>query len=264
MLIENNGVKYYSSPEISNIKPASGGSISHGFFTRNGGVSKPPFDELNIDPYGGDDPMLVSQNLQKISETIGFNLSRLVNIKQVHGDHIYKVEAGMSAKNMEADAVMTNQEDIAISIKTADCVPILMVDPANNAIAAVHAGWKSTIKNIVSKTVSAMGDHYGTRPGDLIAAIGPHINSCCFQVSGEVKGEFQKAFPGSIGIIENNNINLGQANINQLIDSGLIESNITTIGGCTSCNSEEFFSHRRDGADGATGRELSLIMIKGA
>ncbi len=265
MLKENKGIKYYSSDVISNLKLTSGSIINHGFFTRLGGVSSPPFDKLNIDPLGGDDPMHVSQNLEKISEVVGFGLSRFVNIKQVHGDTVYKVESGMSSKNMEADAVITDQPNIAISIKTADCVPILIVDPVNNAVAAVHAGWRSTLKKIASKTVSAMEENYGSSPADLIASIGPHINSCCFEVSNAVKDEFNMAFhDNGIGIIENNNINLGQANISHLLGSGLSESNITTEGGCTSCNREEFFSYRRDGADSPTGRQLSVIMIKGA
>lgn len=263
MLIENNGVKYYSSSAVSNIDLASGANVKHAFFTRIGGTSQPPFESLNTDPFGGDDTIAVSNNLLKIADIMGVDFSRLVGVKQVHGNEVYKVEAGaMSARNMKADAIITEATDVAISIKTADCVPILLIDPANNAIGAIHAGWRSTVQNIVSKTLSAMTESYGTDPSKLVALIGPHIKPCCFTVSSEVTEEFKNAFPNNNSIIEDDSIDLGRANLQQLLDSGVQESNITTEGGCTHCNEEEFFSHRRDGSgDTSTGRQISIILI---
>ena len=266
MIIKNNGIKYYSSPLASSTKLTSGDNVRHAFFTRIGGVSLAPFNELNVDPLGGDDTIAVSSNIQKISKVIGFEPSRLVSLIQVHGKHVYKVESGgMSERNMEADAVITNAKDIALSIKTADCVPILLIDPVTNSIGAVHAGWKSTVQNIIAETVTSMTESYGTKAENIIAIIGPHIKLCCFEVGDNVKDEFSKAFNGNTNdIIKDNSINMEKANSIQLINSGVLEGNITTEGGCTSCNGEEFFSHRRDGATTGTGRQASIIMIKGA
>lgn len=265
MLIENNGIKYYSSNLASSVKLSSGDNVRHGFFTRIGGVSSAPFNELNVDPLGGDDTIAVSSNLQKISEVMGFQPSRLVSLKQVHGKHVYKAESGgMSERNMEADAAITNAKDIALSIKTADCVPILLIDPVTNSIGAVHAGWKSTVQNIVKETLNSMRENYGTNTENIKAIIGPHISPCCFKVGDDVREQFAKAFNNTDNIIKENTIDMGAANREQLINYGVLEENITSEGGCTCCNSEEFFSHRRDGAGIGTGRQLSLIMIKGA
>jgi len=264
MLIENNGIKYYSSEKASNLYLQSGASVRHAFFTRVGGLSEPPFNTLNIDPRIGDDPISVSSNLKVISEVMGFDESKLVMVKQVHGDKIYKVEEhAMSSRNMEADAIITNARGIAISVKTADCVPLFIIDTENSAVAAVHAGWRGTVEKIAAKTLNSMNENYGTRSDQVAVIIGPHIKECCYEVSDDVKGAFEKAFYNNTdGFFNDRYLNLAEANKRALTDAGVGEDNIATEGSCTCCNEDLFFSHRRDGTPGPTGRQISIIIIK--
>jgi len=165
---------------------------------------------------------------------------------------------------VHADALITRVPGIAIGVETADCVPVLLYDPVMHAVAAVHAGWRSTVKKIVQKTVNRMHEEFGTETSRLIAAIGPAICGKCYEVDEPVMRPVREAFSfwRDVAASRGNDrwsLDLVAANRTLLVQAGLRERNIHTLGMCTSCRRDLFYSFR---AEGRTGRMLSAIMIK--
>jgi YfiH family protein len=164
----------------------------------------------------------------------------------------------------QADGLITGAAGIAVGVETADCVPVLLVDPSGPAVGAVHAGWRSTVKQIVRKAVLRMQHLYGTDPARMVAAIGPAIGPECYEVDEPVMGPLREAFPfwkDVAGARGNGrwSLDLVKANRLELEGCGLRERNIHSLGLCTSCRHDLFYSFRRDGR---TGRMLSAIMIR--
>ena len=151
----------------------------------------------------------------------------------------------------EGDALVTNRPGLFLSVRTADCVPILLVDPVNLAVAAVHAGWRGTVADILSRTLEKMAHLYKTNPADVRLALGPAILPCCFEVGPEVAERF--------GLVGRSYVNLIEANRRQAVASGVAEASVEALGLCTRCDSR-FFSYRREGA--AAGRMSSAIRIR--
>ena len=153
--------------------------------------------------------------------------------------------------------MVTDQVGKSIGIRTADCVPVLLLDSRARAVAAVHAGWRGTAAGVVSRAVEALQARYGTRPPDVLAAIGPCIRPCCYQVGPEVAARFA-SFPGTTRIVDGKSyLDLAAANRLQLESSGLSADRIFDSGLCTSCLAADFFSFRRDPQN--PGRLLSAI-----
>ncbi len=201
-----------------------------------------------------------------VAESFGISADRLVTINQVHGEAIVRVteENYRAVRSLEADAMITQERGLAIGVETADCVPILLADPATRAVASVHAGWRSTVKKIVQKTVERMQAEFGSDPRKLIAAIGPAIGPECYEVDDPVMGPVKEAFSFWKEVApprENGRWSLDLAKLNrmELLQAGLPETNIYSFGLCTCCRAELFYSFRREGR---TGRMLSTIMIK--
>jgi YfiH family protein len=160
--------------------------------------------------------------------------------------------------------MITNAPGIAIGVETADCVPVLLVDPIALVVGAVHAGWRSTVRKIVQKAVRKMRDEFGADPSRMIAAIGPAIGPECYEVDEPVMGPVREAFPfwREIAALRGSgrwSLDLVKANRIELVEAGLAESNVHALGMCTSCRRDLFYSFR---AEGRTGRMLSAIMIK--
>jgi YfiH family protein len=160
--------------------------------------------------------------------------------------------------------MITGERGIAIGVETADCVPILLVDPATPAVAAVHAGWRSTVKKIAQKAVGKMQDELGSDPRRIIAAIGPAIGPECYEVDEPVMGPLRQTFPywNEFASPRGNgrwNLDLPRLNRAELLQAGISQVNIYSFGLCTSCNTGLFYSFRREGR---TGRMLSAVMIK--
>jgi polyphenol oxidase len=174
---------------------------------------------------------------------------RLATAKQVHSNHVLCVEAG--GPQGEGDALISNRPGIRLAIRTADCLPILIADPRHHVVAAVHAGWRGVVSEIASKAVEAMTREYGTKPGDLLVAIGPAIGACCFEVGPEVAVQFQLSGRTKVDLIGTACRQLGRngVNLRQISASGL----------CSYCDSELFESYRRDRE--AAGRMVSMIGI---
>ncbi len=262
MLLEKNDITYGNSETFSTKTDL----LTHAFQGRLGGVSLPPYDSLNSSYRTGDDPEAVEKNLELSSKTFGFRKTNLLTVNQVHSGRVISVESpGKDYSNIQADAIITKQEWTPIAILTADCVPILLFDRATRAVGAVHAGWKGTVKGIASATVQAMKKKYGSDPARIMAAIGPAIGPCCYEVSTDVSDAFKDKFGSHSGISNKDrntcSIDLKTANKVELQEAGLKAENIDILKQCTSCNNEIFFSYRKDNKE--TGRQLSFIMLKG-
>ncbi len=186
----------------------------------------------------------------------------LTTARQIHSDLVHCVRGDPAANSNRArppaDALMTNQPGSLLAVRTADCVPLLLIDRRVRAVATVHAGWRGTLKQVAGRAVEAMRREYGSRPSDLEAVIGPGIGPCCFEVGLDIALQFHPSFVLSRG--QRPHINLPQANRSQLISRDVPAGQVWSSELCTRCRSEQFFSHRRDGV--GAGRMLALAGIK--
>jgi polyphenol oxidase len=170
----------------------------------------------------------------------------MASLKQIHS--AVSLVADRAGCAGEGDALLT-QQDVAVSVRTADCFPILLADPQTHAVAAIHAGWRGTAADIVRSTLTRMRSEFGTDPHDVYAAIGPGIGGCCYKVGEEVARQF--------GMQQAGNLDLAVENRTQLIRAGVKLERIEQVGGCTFCNPAQFFSWRRD--HDRAGRMISFI-----
>ena len=182
----------------------------------------------------------------------------LATVQQIHSNQV--LIANRSGSLGEGDALISNQPGITLSVRTADCLPILMADTRNRAVAAVHAGWRGTILEIVPKTVQAMAKQFGTRPDDLVMAIGPGIGTCCFEVGPEVAIQFATLFPERDDLDQRTNLDLVETNRRLLRRNDGTMRQIATSDLCSYCRPDLFHSYRRDGQ--AAGRMVSTIRIR--
>jgi len=233
--------------------------LLHGFFGRCGGVSRGNFAALNLSRHVGDDPALVDRNWRCVDAISGGAL-RFLTMRQVHGTQVVFVDESQRTGG-EADALVTRARGLALSVLTADCVPILWVAPTAGVIAATHAGWRGTLGGIAARTLRSL-QAVGVEPADVLVALGPAIGGCCYEVSSEIVDQVQNRWglmPGAVRRTGGGRarLDLRAANTAILTRSGLPQSHITRIGPCTRCAVSQYFSHR--GADGATGRQLSFV-----
>lgn len=244
-------IHYLSIPALENIR-----AIRHAFTTRQNGIGARNNGIKRPDDWAS------------VAELFGIDPDGVITVSQVHGNTVVEINeyppAAARLRQVQADAMITNSSGIAIGVETADCVPILLHDPGSGAIAAVHAGWKSTVKRIAQKAVMQMRDAYGSDPHEMIAAIGPAIGPECYEVDETVMGPVRSEFPlwkKASSARENGRWSLDLAVLNrlQLVDTGVANKNIHTLGLCTSCRRDLFYSFR---AEGRTGRMLSVIMLK--
>jgi YfiH family protein len=174
----------------------------------------------------------------------------LASLKQIHSARALVADRKEGCVG-EGDALITREPGVAVSVRTADCFPILLADPVRRAIAAVHAGWRGTAGEIVLQTLEQMGAQFGTRPNDVIAAIGPGIGACCYEVGEEVARQFGQESAGRL--------DLEGENYRQLIRAGVPPAHIDQLNTCTFCNATLFYSWRRDRDPAA--RMISYIAI---
>jgi YfiH family protein len=236
----------------------------HGFTTRLGGVSAPPFDSLNLGMKWGDDPARVLENRRRVLAASG--AAALHSAAQVHGARVLQIRAGddpAGTAREEADGLYCDVPGVGLAAYVADCVPALLVDPRTGAFAAVHAGWRGTVAGVLPATVAGMTRAYGTRPADLRAALGPAIAPCCFQVGPEVVAAFTAALPTASAVIHHRpgarpHIDLRRAQRVQLETIGVPPNSIDILPACTRCDpSRRFFSYRGD--TGRTGMMIGFV-----
>lgn len=235
--------------------------VLHGFTTREGGVSEGPYASLNLGRATGDSDAAVAENHARMAKEAGFPLAALVTPdRQVHGPEV-RVADGAEAATGDCDGVMTVRPETVVGIRTADCVPVLLRDPGSGAVAAVHAGWRGIVARIPANGVALIISRFGADPEKMVAAIGPAIDACCYEVDDATADEIRAAAPGletrNVSRAGHVKVGLRAAVAGQLQAEGLLPASIELVGGCASCEKELFFSHRRD--HGKTGRQLSFI-----
>ena len=177
-------------------------------------------------------------------------------VRQAHSADVVVVDA--PGEYGQADALVTSQSGFVVAIRTADCVPALIVDPQTHTVAAVHAGWRGMAAEILPTTLDKMSRHFGTRAADVLVAIGPAIGQCCFEVGPEVAAQFRRWFPERDDLSQKTNIDLRETALRQLAGAGVSQESITAVEDqCTRCNPDRFHSWRRDGQQ--SGRMVSAI-----
>jgi YfiH family protein len=303
-----NGVEWLAVPSWGKM-----GWLWHGFSTRRGGLSRAycadeaPGD-LNLGFTDGDKRETVVRNRRLLAEAVsGSAETPLVTVRQIHSNlvvHCGAAQAGREqswrigvsgerslSQERKGDGLMTDEPGLLLGIQTADCIPVLLADRKRRAVAAFHAGWRGTEKRIVESGVGRMRLEFGSRPEDLVAAIGPGVGPCCYAVGEEVLSSFESQFayarelfhevydsdpvrsrypmlfltqraPGHSPIGPSLHLDLVEANRRQLLAAGLKPKAIHLVGGCTSCQRELFFSHRA--SQGHAGRMMSVIGIRPA
>lgn len=181
-----------------------------------------------------------------------------LEVKQVHSARVIAAEQWQPG--IEADGLATNSSGARLAVKTADCAPLLLLDPVQRAIAAVHAGWRGAVQGIAAEAVRLMGERFGCRPEDLLAALGPAIGPCCYEVGPEVAVQFRDWFPERNDLHRRARIDLRLALFRQLRAAGVRELHVDSSDACTFCGGAQFHSWRRDGA--AAGRMFSAIALR--
>lgn len=260
---EVNGVPFLSYPLLDGT-----GCVLHGFSTRLGGVSEGHCKTMNISTKRGDKPEAVEENRRRIAAAIGVEPDRMVYTQQTHTTNVVVVHAGDEGRTFEeTDGMITNVPGICLVTFYADCVPLYFVDPVKKVIGLSHSGWRGTVGKMAKVTVERMTEEYGTRPEDIVAAIGPSICQDCYEVSGDVIEEFRKNFSEFVWpqlFYEKENgkyqLNLWRANQIVLTEAGVEAQNIAVTNLCTHCNPEILFSHRSTGVK--RGNLSALLAIK--
>jgi YfiH family protein len=269
--------------------------IVHGFSTRTGGFSKVYGGKaLNLGFTKHDQRKIVEQNRALFLRTLGASNGRdfwpLVTVRQIHSDIVHCVSSSSSSAALLAgDGLITQTPGLALAVLTADCLPVILVDPRTHTVGVFHAGWRGTVRRIVEKGVGEMRKQFGCKPRDIHAAIGPGIGRCCYQVGEEVRTKFETQFayagdlfrevkesdpirekypllfltrraPGHSELPTNIFLDLVEANRRQLMDAGLPPKNIEAVQICTACRPDLLFSHRVE--KGVTGRMMAVVGIK--
>jgi YfiH family protein len=238
-------------------------TVTHGFTTRQGGVSQGRYATLNVGGRWGDDPDAVTENLRRVAAAGGFAPEALLRVRQVHGATV--LAANEVDEHSEADAIWQHRDHVGpahprrvVAVMTADCVPILLCDRNASVVAAIHSGWRSTVANIAGRSVEILRAA-GTDPGDLLAAIGPCIELDAFEVGEEVAEQFEDRFVVRAGYAKPH-VDLIACVRAQLGEAGIPANQIERVGGCTHASADLYFSYRRDGA--GIGQQLSFIGLR--
>ena len=271
--------------------------LVHAFSTRHGGVSGVyGGNALNLGFTKEDSRAAVERNRGLFLKELGAS-SRgknwpVISLRQIHSDLIHRFDRSeeVPEQRFVADGIVTDTPEIAIAIQTADCLPIILVDPKRRAVGVFHAGWRGTVKRIVEKGVGEMRKEFGSNPRNLLAAIGPGVRGCCYEVGEEVRRRFESQFayaeslfreakesdpvrekypllfltaraPGHSELPVKLFLDLVEANRRQLLNAGLMAKNIDTTALCTGCNTDLLFSFRKE--KGVTGRMMAAVGIKG-
>lgn len=300
------GIEVLEAPQLARLR-----FLVHGFSTRIGGASELPADRaaaprrtgshkaLNLGLTDWDTYERVLENRKRFFSAIGAGSMRLVILRQIHSDSIHRIDANphqppaapSDDPPLRGDALITRDPGILLIVQTADCVPILLADMRRHAVAAIHAGWRGTARRIAAKALGRMQMEFGTQPADVVAALGPSIAQCSYEVGADVVKEFHAQFPaarewfdGPFDALASNEdpnplpwltmrppghpppdprvqLDLIAANRAILADAGVPASQISSSGFCTACRTDLFFSYRRECN---TGRMMAAIGLRAA
>ena len=280
----SNDVSYYTFSSLSAFP-----ELIHAVSTRHGGVSQPPFATLNLTWASGDDPRAVEENHRRLCAALGIARESLVSPRQVHSAEVRRVGAGDNGHFIpDCDALISDEPGVPLLLRFADCVPILLYDPRRKAIGLAHAGWRGTVAGMAQAAVQAMVEALGSAPDDLVAALGPAIGPCCYEVGPDVTTAVEAAFGPDNGLLratlrsaenrkkrnssslpassdlrptsrpESLHFDLWSANERQLRNAGVQQ--IEVAGLCTACHRDKFYSYRAD--NGRTGHHSALICLR--
>jgi hypothetical protein len=242
--------------------------LVHGFTTRRGGVSEGGYASLNLGAGSGDDPARVAENRRRLSALAGIEPHRIRTARQVHGREVAVLSGGDGEGTGPipgVDGLVTAVPGLAPLVLSADCALVLMVAPDQRAVAAVHAGWRGTVAGASAAAVRTLVEVYGAVPTSLVAAVGPAIGPCCYEVDRPVIEAVHAAFPEDAEALlrptgpGKAHFDLWAANRLQLERAGLLPEHIAVAGLCTRCHPDRFYSQRRDGL--TTGRFGAFIVV---
>ncbi|MBV6712719.1 peptidoglycan editing factor PgeF [Paenibacillus chitinolyticus] len=254
--------------------------VQAGFTSRHGGVSSAPFDSLNLGLHVNDADEDVVENRRRLAAALGVPFEALTFGEQVHGKEVAVIEKEQMGSGrisradaiQDKDAFITAGKGIMLCALYADCVPIYLIDPVNRVVGIAHAGWKGTVQNIGAAALASMTRSFGSRPEDVYAVIGPSIGGCCYEVDDYVAGRVYEShldtgiskkqtetvvIPRKEGKYQ---LNLQECNRQFLEKAGILSSHIEVTELCTSCSTDLFFSHRKEG--GSTGRMAAWIGLR--
>ncbi len=243
-------------------------NLSHGVFTRHGGVSSPPYASLNIGGSNGDRTEDVLENRRRLFESLDLDRSNYYDVWQVHSSRVIKTESARKQGDHQeqADAIITSSPGLSLLMRFGDCVPVLLYDPVKNVIGIVHAGWIGTLKRVCEAAVSEMANKFLSNAGDIIACIGPSIAVDHYEVGEEVLHQFEvqfgKAARDFFEVPQRGrpHLDLWRANEYQLRRAGVSKIENSEI--CTACHNDDWFSHRQE--KGKTGRFGAIISLQEA
>jgi YfiH family protein len=263
----------------------SAAGVVHGFSLREGGASRGPYASLNLSHAVGDEAAAVQANLERLADAAGLALrgAAFATASQVHGDRVLAAQASPAGHVLRelfgesepsatvsaagqlpgerADAVVGLEPGVAVGVRVADCVPLLIADPDSGAAAAVHSGWRGARLAIAARSVRALAWSAGSDPTRLLAAVGPCIGRCCYEVSAELAAAFRRLFGEEVAddpARPGPHLDLRLCVERALVAAGVRRERIEQVEGCTSCDARRFFSHRRDA--GRTGRHLAFAV----
>lgn len=253
-------VKFYQFDLLSEV------GVRQAVFSRHGGVSEGPWHSLNVGKTVGDDEAKVTRNRELAFEAAGRDIQSLSDSWLMHGADVIVYDRPRPVEQLippKADIILTDKPEVSLFMRYADCAPILLVDPVRRALGLAHAGWRGAVQKVAARAVEAMTARYGSRPGDLLAAVGPAIGPARYEVGPEVAAEVQAAFGPRAGELlprfgESTHFDLWAANRLALEEAGVKEIEVAGI--CTAENNRDWFSHRAD--KGRTGRFGVLLALE--
>lgn len=266
LLCRKNGVEYIQFPKL-----LAAGAKKHLFSTRHGGVSAGDCATMNLSFNRNDSRENVLENYKRLCGCVGIDTDNLVLSHQTHTNNVICVDASHRGTGVtlpsfsDIDGLITNNPDVALVTQYADCTPLLFFDPIKEVVATSHAGWRGTVKEIGRVTVQKMCEHYGSEAKNIIAAIGPCIGKCCYEVDDPVFEEFCKIPYLKIDDIFTEKgdgkymLDLVEANRQILINAGILPQNIDLSDICTCCNSADLHSHRA--TKGKRGNLAAIIQL---
>jgi hypothetical protein len=264
--VENEQMKLNTSGDIHyyQFNTLQHADLAHAVFARHGGVSPAPFHSLNVSVSVGDSRANMIENRTRAFRALGRAPESVADLWQIHSAEVVRVDAPMGEipAPPKADSLMTNRPEVTLFLRFADCVPVLLFDPRRHAVALAHAGWRGALQKASAAAACALMEHYGSRPQDILAGIGPSIGPCHYAVGDEVVTQTRAAFgPAADQLLIANHqyhLDLWQANALALRQVGVEQIEISGV--CTACHTEHFFSHR--GEHGKTGRFGALIGLR--
>ena len=247
-------------------EPLEREGFANAFSTRGGGVSPFPEGALNLAGFDQDAAENIRENRRRFVSALG-GVWRLAACWQVHGSDLRVVRdpEDPDPENERCDALATDLRGVLLGVKTADCVPVVVGDPRSGACAAVHAGWRGTLAEVVKVALAALREEFGTQARDVRAALGPAALGCCYEVGAEVVEPFRAKFPEADSLFKPTReghalVDLHEANRRQLVEAGVEPGRIHALPLCTMCRPDLFFSHRREAKlQGRTGRLMSVV-----